>query len=205
MTYHEIQKVRDGLRPNVRKILDAIDDVLSWQTLDGVHVDYPTMMSARMDSTQLWDILSALRGPDNTAAGSDVEKMQTTGVIRSLAFPKTMQRGGLGQASFALDWEVKGIPERMDTSAPDYTTNSHFRHHINVALKAFQNEPEIAAVVTDSFVKVDVEDAETRAAALAKAAKITVTYHATKKRKKAAAKKRKPVKAAYRKAPRRRR
>lgn len=75
----------------LREVLNSIDEMLSkgWDSSSAGH--------------KLWDILSALRGPDN---GEDSLKYATTGIIRRKAFPKTFTR-------------ITGLSSTRAVSAPD--------------------------------------------------------------------------------------
>lgn len=63
------------MRPNVRKALDELGKVLlDFSSPESVH-----------DAKDLWDILTALRGPDN---GDASIKKTTTAVLRTMTFLK---------------------------------------------------------------------------------------------------------------------
>lgn len=108
------------MSPEVRSVLDAIDTILAQPS----NVQGPSP-----DARALWDILTALRGPDSE--NTDL-KLETTCVIRRAAFPKTaatsMTSGQL-LASF-------GAPETefsvLETAA--WKGEGHFLlHAINAA------------------------------------------------------------------------
>jgi hypothetical protein len=63
----------------LKSILNKIDTVLS------AGYDSPDHDAA----SRLWDVLSALRGPDTVHPSADTIKYATTAVLRKIAFPKT--------------------------------------------------------------------------------------------------------------------
>ena len=115
----------------LRELLNEIDEFL-WQ-------DIPRARG-------LWDILTALRGPDD----EDLQdlKLATTGVVRTLAFPKTSTRhcetGGPLKAAFAYNSPIRLgelAGERKEMALPTYYYSSdHFRTHVARALSALERE-----------------------------------------------------------------
>lgn len=108
----------------VRDILNKIDDIL---------------VKDDQASQQLWDVLSALRGPDN---GSATEKTPTTCVLRGKAFPKTLTRsmsnfqeniGGTHGALYERD--RPGFAEDRRKIFYDYR-KGHFEQHTRRAFLA---------------------------------------------------------------------
>lgn len=67
------------MTPGVRAALDAVEDVL---------------LGLDTDATDLWDILSALRGPDDRRAYGDPRgsKKSATVPIRRAAFPRLAEK-----------------------------------------------------------------------------------------------------------------
>lgn len=126
----------------VRDVLAEIDNLL--------HKDND-------DSRALWDILSALRGPDSL--GDDDLKVSTTAIIRSAALPKTAKTAhsnclpisfGLGDSE-----EFAGVRIRMSFS--------HFRHHAYSAFVGLGldwhhvNSPKVIATSTKEIRKKRVK------------------------------------------------
>lgn len=107
-----------------REMLDAIDAFLAAHTIDG-------------EGGKLWDVLTALRGPDN----EDVElKLTTTAPIRRAAFPKlqeslqTTSREGTMRwvPGYSWTWPAMGDREKFtEVSAPRF----HFGWHANGAAR----------------------------------------------------------------------
>lgn len=122
--------VRDRMRPVVRDIFAQIDTIFARggrRDKDGNTRGYysPDATAAR----QLWDVLSALRGPDYEI-GSD--KNATTAVIRAAAFPKTFsggERAIIIPAHMAYD-EVGNAQTRLQM-----TESHHFKSHAKKAFK----------------------------------------------------------------------
>lgn len=75
------------------------------------------------EQTKLWNVLSALRGPDDQNADL---KSTTTEVIRTVAFPKTGKsfNGAVVCAKFAESGKPLELPEDDGT---------HFANHIHAA------------------------------------------------------------------------
>jgi len=97
------------MQPNVRKMLDTIDEMLAGDA---------------NEARDLWSVLTALRGPDN----EDTElKWRTTAVIRAKAFPKAAQTCVHGMAVV-----VTGA------NSVRYCTSdlSHFGSHVYSAARA---------------------------------------------------------------------
>ncbi len=81
------------------------------------------------ESSALWDILSALRGPDflNNQENFDV-KLRSTGIIRYKAFPKFSSRESV---------IINNLEKDIDKSILyKYENNEHFRFHILSAANA---------------------------------------------------------------------
>lgn len=92
------------------------------------------------DRRGLWDILTALRGPDDRQV--QVKKHITTARIRTLAFPR------LQRAPFKVlaDFSVKKVaPEVPDIDSDDWSKNSHFYHHVQNAVNALKRIGRIEA------------------------------------------------------------
>jgi hypothetical protein len=96
-------------------MLDKIDDFL--------------ITADRMESLSLWDVLTALRGPDDE--DRDLKDV-TTAVIRAKAFPKAGRHKVVGGTCLPLPLEnIAAFNYTRDTiPGPDY---SHFGFHINNA------------------------------------------------------------------------
>ncbi len=103
---------------------DVLNDLDEWMVSTDFH-----------QRCQLWDVLSALRGPDQLEQSYD--KSSTTGWIRVCAFPKlTAQDGSPHEiiqkpASFA----TKGSWPALNPSI----AASHFDMHIVLAWEALRN------------------------------------------------------------------
>jgi hypothetical protein len=125
----------------VSKTLTAIDQVLA---LDNYA------------SRRLWDVLTALRGPDQDTYASDEVKEQFTCFIRSAAFPRTARRvlkhagtcaHGAMYQEVALDPKVRLLCPDVD-KMPESVVSTHFRGHVRAALrvlvdiKRLQSRPE---------------------------------------------------------------
>lgn len=94
----------------VLRTLDQIDAVLA---------------AGGPEAKKLWDILSALRGPDVTTVSKD----RTTSVIRAAAFPLTATKTGAVAADFNRTFEGA-------IQVGDLDVNTHFKGHIREAAKA---------------------------------------------------------------------
>lgn len=103
-----------------RKVLDMIDSFLVSDEVDLV------------EKFRLWNVLTALRGPDNSVPGL---KFETTAIIRSLAFPTvasaSIKTSTLVPAVFASPYVA---PQSIRLSE---SGNSHFDYHVQVARQAF--------------------------------------------------------------------
>lgn len=97
-----------------REMLDVLDEFL--------------MSAPSVVASELWDVLTALRGPDS--ACTDV-KMRTTGLIRTLAFPKT---AALSKEHLCI-YAFFGDPEKHPIDLRGVAA-SHFRSHITAAAVA---------------------------------------------------------------------
>jgi hypothetical protein len=113
------------MKPELRKVLNTIDNYLA--------------TGDQGDSRALWNILSALRGPDKLYP--EVNKYYlsvkdvTTSVIRAAAFPKTAalshRDGGRVRASMMPD-DFKYARVRTDRDFP----SDHFTGHARSAFRA---------------------------------------------------------------------
>jgi hypothetical protein len=110
-----------------RQILDAIEDVLlaghNCQTFD----------EDRAAATELWDIMSALRGPD---ADDCVNAKTATVRIRTAAFPRLTQQllsDSKASARFANKPMFTSL-DKEDAAAGGI----HFEHHIEAASMALK-------------------------------------------------------------------
>jgi hypothetical protein len=112
------------MRPKVREILDTLDAFFTTEDLK--------------DTKPLWDILSALRGPDN----SDEEvKDSTTIPIRCAAFPKL---AWMEQERYRLmlgDYRTGAVFHSMRGANIKYQGPEgydHFQNHVQRAWTALQ-------------------------------------------------------------------
>jgi hypothetical protein len=110
----------------LRRILDKIDDVLM------VGYDDPDKEVAAL----LWDVLSALRGPDTNE--TSVIKHATTAVLRKVAFPKTFD-----PSTISLVRKQRAIGENDNTNKAelrkegiDEITGTHFEQHAQQGFRA---------------------------------------------------------------------
>lgn len=105
----------------VRELLNTIDNMLMKQD---------TYEEAK-DSSDLWSVLSALRGPDS---GDDRVKDKTTVLIRRAAFPRTTREGrGTPQAVFTGVYDFR--PEVLMETVNE-AVDHHFESHIAQAALA---------------------------------------------------------------------
>lgn len=110
----------DGWRyimdPEVRKVLDLIDDAL---------------VAGDTASDQLWHVLTALRGPDS---GNNDLKAMTTTHVRMTAFPKFFEAQQSGSIASVM---ATIVGQRMDQNQMYYcNSDDHFLTHIYYAFKA---------------------------------------------------------------------
>lgn len=109
------------MHANTRKLLDQIDEFLTTAPLE--------------EAKQLWDVLSALRGPDEPRLGG--VKEACTIHIRQAAFPKF---AAAFTAPHSLNNDRYCIGPTMTTDIPFYTEGfymgSHLRGHILYAAYA---------------------------------------------------------------------
>jgi len=114
---------RDPIDP-VRQILDQIDEFL---------------LNSNSDSERLWDVLSALRGPDKFSYG---DKVTTTNAIRVAAFPRTANADNLGAISLpAIFWTTGYQEPTIDIC--DYESEGwHFAQHIRNAARVLKLQDE---------------------------------------------------------------
>lgn len=94
----------------VREILDKIDDVLADDSPAG---------------RQLWEVLTALRGPDS---GNTVDKKTKTVPIRRAAFPKTAAKNDEFGNAFPNGADF-GSPESKYNGTEQSDGNFHFYGH----------------------------------------------------------------------------
>lgn len=112
--------------PNRRKNMKKIKK--SRRTVSGMLKEIDTFLATNPNSNKLWDILSALRGPDS----DDMKvKMATTTAIRRAAFPLTHKAMRDYSIVNRIQAAFEGVynPERMDA-------HNHFNHHIQSAVRA---------------------------------------------------------------------
>jgi hypothetical protein len=120
------KRVKKTVDERVREILDVIDNALrpSDKTVYGYDQEV---------ARKLWNILSALRGPDNASV---FIKDATTGVIRRQAFPKTF-KGNFGDSylhrNLALSYTDD--PGKV-VFRRDFMKQDHFGGHV---IKAFNS------------------------------------------------------------------
>lgn len=105
------------MTPEAREMLDQLDEFFVSEAISG------------LSKSQLWDVLSALRGPD--MSDSHQRKVDTTIPIRRAAFPKltdSRHRHSIS-AAFGYDDSKYNGPTK-DSSAP------HFEYHVAQAAYA---------------------------------------------------------------------
>lgn len=119
------RSLRDNLHPEVRKILDQIDEIFVTQP----HY-----------AQQLWDILTALRGPDS---GDEYLKVHTTAFIRGLAFPRWAETSGPMQHFTRDGWMVRTEAELRSQQQSFVLPEepAHFVNHVRRAFTWFSWEP----------------------------------------------------------------
>lgn len=113
------------INPELRKILDTFDEVLAQDTVL---------------SGQLWDVLSALRGPDDMDADVYI-KATTTNHIRVTAFPKmaALEKSNIFPRNNSAIKRVCLSTRPIDTdfsSTELKSRSSHFANHIMRAFRA---------------------------------------------------------------------
>lgn len=121
---------------SVKEVLDALSEWGRENDLNG-------------QARQLWDILTALRGPDN---GDRVVKEDTTTIIRQLALP-----GFRDYAIFAPPWKVNqfvdAVTKRLHRYEYAHTLagngGSHFAIHFVAAMYALIDAGIIKATVEE--------------------------------------------------------
>jgi len=100
----------------VREVLDYLDNVL----VKGDNV-----------AESIWNVLSALRGPDNAGYG---DKCETTNAIRVTAFPRTADADNKGGISLPASFYSPEYSERTLAGHVDYEAKAwHFSQHIRSA------------------------------------------------------------------------
>ena len=91
------------------------------------------------DAYDLWLILTALRGPDN----ENLDKVQTTAVVRAAAFPLTAGPSGVS-APFSCGGRVSSAPlfnTQTFVVEPPYSRHEyHFCSHLKEAAKRLDLE-----------------------------------------------------------------
>lgn len=129
----------------VREILDMIDNVLAAPAAYHKNGVYPPPTQAEYENREvagkLWDVLSALRGPDNDTSMS--VKDITTGIIRRHAFPKTFIRL-LGQSksqisitkAISYSDTLNNASLRSQFSYVSAKAGEHFNDHSTLAFAA---------------------------------------------------------------------
>ena len=104
------------MSPKTREMLDWIDDFL---------------VSHSLEAAELWDVLTALRGPDSGELGN---KLRTTVPIRVAAFPRTAAMPGEFNGGARSRAIFEGSPQ--DFVWPDNDSIEHFDYHIRQAAHA---------------------------------------------------------------------
>ncbi len=122
-----VRKVTD--QQKLRRILNKIDTVLSASYNDDSAV-----------AAKLWDVLSALRGPDSELGNWHKIKDATTSVLRKIAFPKTFATlsGSIvmnEKATGASDSVARAALRSAITSLEE-STGVHFTGHIDKGFTA---------------------------------------------------------------------
>jgi hypothetical protein len=115
------------MQKQAKDILKQIDKLFSYKPKDETYTkkDQATFLAIR----ELWDVLTALRGPDDYKL--DYAKEATTAVIRSTAFPKTFARNNDNvPAIFAKD------SLSLTVKRNDIPRSSHFQRHAEDAFTA---------------------------------------------------------------------
>jgi hypothetical protein len=113
----------------LRRILDKIDDVLA-----------PAFAAPdSLLAEQLWNILSALRGPDSAHGAAGQIKDATTAVLRKVSFPKTFAYDSPSFVSRTLavaenDCAISVMLRNSGSVAE--VAGDHFESHIKVGFKA---------------------------------------------------------------------
>jgi hypothetical protein len=115
------------------EIIDEIDKVL---------------VEGGEDAKCLWDILTALRGPDaDPDRWNEPLKKKYTAPLRGVVFPKTLERarGGLTEVerqlpTFAKDlgFQVDGGSVGQPTPEETFLNTSHWSSHHRLACKAWE-------------------------------------------------------------------
>lgn len=115
-----------------RRMIDALDEFFADRKI------------SQRDHAAVWDILSALRGPDLSAA--PMLKLRTTAVLRALTFPRYFADA----EDSLLVWGVKYMPGgsgvlhegtfagvREEANDPDaFPDGGHFLGHLSTAVSA---------------------------------------------------------------------
>lgn len=118
-----------------REVLDVLDTLLANEEVDGG--------LSRPEAQRLWDVLTALRGPDHMDLEN--EKVYTTAPIRGASFPKllkgsykTTMSGGsqVTRQGMDINQPSKFRWPGVDTYSGPRNTHGHFRNHIKNAAGA---------------------------------------------------------------------
>lgn len=109
-----VEPVVKTKQEKVREILDLIDNALATES--------------RVVAEDVWDVLSALRGPDAESAVAFEIKLATTAVIRKVAFPRLFAGNTLfSKAMSRFDDEGKLETRSRDTRT---VVGWHFHNHV---------------------------------------------------------------------------
>lgn len=107
---------------NAAEALDLIDEMLSGLPMP--------------EAKALWDILTALRGPDSDDDEGEELKLRTTAILRANALPKTQRDpDNHGHGYNRMD----AVSVRGSLSMVGHGTDlSHFMRHFNMAVEAMK-------------------------------------------------------------------
>jgi len=131
VSVHDSQSIPNNaggrMRERTREILDRIDEIL----LAGAKADWDDAEDDYGVAIELWNVLSALRGPD-VKDGNEFDLKDTTTVhIRRAAFPKLAAWADRARRQYAGGMQIWSR-KRFDFSSED---DSHFIDHVRVAAK----------------------------------------------------------------------
>jgi hypothetical protein len=96
-----------------------------------------SLLTSTTNSTILWRILTALRGPDS---GDGPLKSQTTLVIRRAVLPSTAQYGGALVSAMPADVHALRKIHQLGAAFLKETPGDHFHWHVMVAARAILSE-----------------------------------------------------------------
>lgn len=113
------------MSPETRKELDRIDAFLANQ---------PSVVAR-----ELWNILTALRGPDNR---NDALKDETTCVIRTKAFPQLANSFFSGDKTGAVFAMSDTLPKYLNNLQLPLHVSYHFAIHVNRAYSVLDISPK---------------------------------------------------------------